>query len=381
MGNLLRAIETIHKRFGKGSLVPLSKSKGLKVRRFSTGSLAMDMELGGGYPVGRITEQIGHWSTSKTTTCLAAATEFLAADKEHSVVYVDVENSIDPEWALKVVGEEYADRLLLTNVESGEQAADKVKEIIYSRIPTLVVIDSIASMTPDREIEEDFEKGIMGVHAKFINRFMRVTTSGMYKNLLESRNDCATMLMVNQIREKIGVVFGNPETTPGGKGKEFHSSVRVMFRRAEYIVDDDGETKKKVGIKVAFRITKNKVGPPETGGEYDLYFRPYGPHVPGTIDNVEAAVRYGVLSEVVDAGGRSFRYGKISEVGKEAFCKRLRQYPNILIDLVNETAATLEIHDYAAEKLAWVQKLQKQDAGKGDRIPLWRKKAASKRGH
>ena len=357
-------MDVINKKFGEGTIVPLSKAKGLKVRKFSSGSLALDLELAGGIPYTRIIESAGHESSSKTTGSLAAAREFLHANTDHEVVFFDEEHALDLEWANLVMGAEYATRMHIASSETGEQSAGKIKELIFARIPVLVIVDSIASMTPEAEIDKEFEKGIMGNHAKFINRFLRVATAGMWKNLLKETNDSASLYLINQNRQSMAL-WGDNTVQPGGKGLKFHASVRLALRRAEFIEDDgDAEHKKRVGIKVAFKVPKSKVSPQETSGTYDLYYRDYGRCRKGVIDNTEAAWRYGLLVGVIKASKRSYEYRKLRAVGNEAFLHKLQENVPVLVDLIDEIAEKCGIVNYDAASKAYIQALGKSKTGK-----------------
>lgn len=341
--SLQTAIQKLSKKYGPASIIRASDAKGLRVQKFSSGSVALDFALNGGLPVGRIISYVGEFSSCKTTLALKAAAAYLRLFPEAYVVFVDVEGTFDPVWAERL-GVDIS-RLVVVAPDSGEQAADAAIDAVSSEDNCFVIVDSLAAMTVTSEIEESMDKQSVGLHPRMINKMMRKIGAAM-KRRLDSDKARPTVLLLNQRRDKIGVMWGSPESYPGGHQKEHSASVIVRLQRKEWIVQakptQEGEAPKKkkdedkkvradefsenVGMIVGYKILKNKVGGlPQAVGTIRLLLKDYEGIKGGTIDNTEALVRYGIAYKIIGAQGNTYTFGKEKlAVGREALSKRLR---------------------------------------------------------
>ncbi len=319
------AIGQIEKQFGKGAIMKLGASNVMNIETFSSGSLGLDIALGGGFPKGRIIEIYGPESSGKTTLALEA---IASIQKDGGLAaFIDAEHAFDPEYAKKL-GVDLND-LLISQPDNGEQALEICETLVRSNAVDIVVIDSVAALVPRAEIEGEMGDSMMGVQARLMSQALRKLTGAI------SKSKTAT-IFINQIRMKIGVMFGNPETTTGGNALKFYASVRLDIRRAEQIKEGDNAS----GNHVKVKIVKNKVAPPFRIAEFDIMFNE-------GISKEGELVDLGVQFEIVQKAGSWYTYGeeKLGQ-GREGAKALLRKEPKI--------AAEIEAKIRAAAKAAVV---------------------------
>ncbi|OIP77576.1 MAG: recombinase RecA [Parcubacteria group bacterium CG2_30_44_18] len=277
---LENAIAEIKERFGEGSIMKLGEIKRVDVEAISTGSVSLDIALGvGGMPKGRIIELYGPESSGKSTICLQTAAQ--AQKKGGMVAFIDAEHALDPEYAKKL-GVQVND-LLISQPDSGEQALDIVESLVRSGAVELIIIDSVAALTPRAEIEGEMGQQHMGRQARLMSQALRKLTAITAKGGV-------TIIFTNQIRMKIGIMFGNPEETPGGKALKFYASVRIDLRRTAQIKKGENI----IGNRVKAKVVKNKVAPPFKIAEFDIV---YGYGVDHEADLLNSGVKYNVVKK------------------------------------------------------------------------------------
>ncbi|GAB4072634.1 recombinase RecA [Barrientosiimonas marina] len=262
MGDKNQALDTalkqIEKQFGKGSIMKLGEQEGQNVATIPSGSLALDVALGiGGYPRGRVVEVYGPESSGKTTVALHAIAE--AQKQGGQVAFIDAEHALDPTYA-KALGVDI-DELLLSQPDTGEQALEIAEALVRSGAIDIIVVDSVAALVPKAEIEGEMGDSHVGLQARLMSQALRKLSGAINKSK-------TTAVFINQIREKVGVMFGNPETTPGGRALKFYSSVRLEVRRAETLKQGNNM----VGNKTRLKVVKNKVAPPFKQAEVDIMY-------------------------------------------------------------------------------------------------------------
>src|SRR6202795_4767202 len=273
-------LSQIEKQFGKGSVIRLGGQPVQAVPSISTGSISVDFALGiGGFPRGRISEIFGPESSGKTTIALQVVAE--AQKVGGMAAYIDVEHALDPAYARKLGVD--VDNLLVSQPDYGEQALEITNALITSGSIDVLVVDSVAALVPKAELDGEMGDSFMGVHARLMSQAMRKLTG-----IVSKSNTC--LIFINQIREKIGVMFGNPETTTGGRALKFYASVRLDIRRIAAIKDGD----KVVGSRTRAKIVKNKVAPPFRESEFDIL---YGEGISREGDLIDIGVDRGVLEK------------------------------------------------------------------------------------
>jgi recombination protein RecA len=272
------ALASIEKSYGKGSIMRLGDRPAVPIDGISTGSIGIDLAIGGGgLPYGRVVEIFGPESSGKTTLTLHAVAN--AQAKGGMAAFIDAEHALDPQYARQLGVD--VDSLLISQPDNGEQALDICETLVRSGALSIIVIDSVAALVPKAEIEGDMGDTFVGLHARLMSQALRKLTA-----LVAKTNTC--LIFINQIREKIGVMFGSPETTTGGRALKFYSSVRIDIRRIGKINDGD----RTIGARTKVTIVKNKIAPPFRKVEFDILFN-VGINATGEL--LDLGVEHGVL--------------------------------------------------------------------------------------
>lgn len=304
------ALAQIEKQFGKGSIMKLGDQTKFEIDAIPTGSIALDIALGiGGVPRGRVVEIFGPESSGKTTLTLSIIRQ--AQLKGGVAAFVDAEHSFDANYA-RIVGVNLND-LLISQPDTGEQALEIVETLVRSNAVDLIVIDSVAALTPRAEIEGDMGDSHMGLQARLMSQALRKLTGAIRKS-----RTC--VIFINQIRMKIGIVFGNPETTPGGRALKFYCSVRIDLRRIASLKSQDVV----IGNKVRAKIVKNKVAPPFRDAEFDIIYTEGVSHIGSVLD---MAVTKGVIQK--SGTWLSYEKEKLGQ-GREAARNFLKENPKLV---------------------------------------------------
>jgi recombination protein RecA len=306
------AQEQINQQFGDGAIRRLGDTKVVDIEMIKSGSLSLDMALGGGYPRGRVIEVYGPESSGKTTLTLHAIAEVQRSGG--TAAFIDAEHALDPSYARKVGVD--VDNLLVSQPDNGEQALEIAETLVRSNAVDLVVVDSVAALVPQAEIDGDMGDSHMGLHARLMSQALRKLTGIINKSK-------TTVIFINQIRMKIGVMFGNPETTTGGNALKFYSSLRIDIRRTGQI--KIGE--EIVGNRTKVKVVKNKVAPPFRIAEFDIM---YNQGISKTGDVLDLATHHGIVGK----SGAWFDYkdGKIGQ-GREATKEYLKENPKVLSEI------------------------------------------------
>ncbi|TWP20294.1 recombinase RecA [TM7 phylum sp. oral taxon 348] len=309
------AMEQITKQFGDGSIMKLGDAKKVDVELLSSGSLSLDLALGGGYPKGRIIEIYGPESSGKTTLTLHAIAEI--QKQGGTAAFIDAEHALDPSYARKLGVD--TENLLIAQPDNGEQALEIAETLVRSNAVDLIVVDSVAALTPQAEIDGDMGDSHMGLQARLMSQALRKLTGIINKSK-------ATVIFINQIRMKIGVMFGNPETTTGGNALKFYASVRMDIRRTGQIkVGDDI-----IGNRTKVKIVKNKIAPPFRLAEFDIM---YNEGISKTGDILDLAAQYGV----VEKSGAFYKYGgETIGQGRDKTKTFLKDNPEIMSEIDNK---------------------------------------------
>lgn len=318
------AISSINRQFGENSLIRLGEAKNMNISTISTGSIALDLALGiGGLPKGRICEVYGPESSGKTTLALSIIAE--AQRKGGNAVFIDVEHALDPRYA-KTVGVDL-DKLMVSQPESGEDALNITETLIRSGAIDIVVIDSVAALVSKSELDGQMGDATVGVQARLMSQAMRRLTAAI------SKTSCIC-LFTNQIREKIGVMFGSPETQPGGRALKFFASVRLDIRRIGQIKDPSGKV---VGNRTRVKVVKNKVAAPFTECEFDIVYDE-------GISRTGSIIDLGVEQKILDKKGAWISYnGDLIGQGREAAKAYLREKPELMEELTAKIRENVKV--------------------------------------
>lgn len=317
------AMSQIERQFGKGSIMMLGSSKIIDVPVISTGSLALDKALGiGGLPRGRVIEIYGPESSGKTTLALHAVAE---AQRQGGVVaFIDAEHALDTSYARKLGVN--CDDLLVAQPDTGEQALEIADMLVRSGALDIIVIDSVAALVPRAEIEGEMGDSHMGLQARLMSQALRKLTGTISKTM-------TSVIFINQIRMKIGIVFGNPETTTGGNALKFYSSVRLDIRRIGSIKDGQ----EIVGNRTRVRVVKNKMAPPFTEAEFDIL---YGEGISQTADLIDT----GVMAGVIEKSGSWYSYdGERIGQGRQNVMNFLKDNPDIFNSALSKVKEALDL--------------------------------------
>lgn len=313
------AMSQIEKQFGKGSVMKLGEFKAMEIEAIPTGSLSLDIALGiGGVPRGRIIEVFGPESSGKTTLALHVVAE--AQKMGGEAAFIDAEHALDPVYAKKLGVD--IDNLIVSQPDTGEQALEITESLVRSGALDVIVVDSVAALVPKAEIDGDMGDSHMGLQARLMSQALRKLAGALNKTK-------TVLIFINQLREKIGVMFGNPETTTGGRALKFYASVRLDIRKIENI-KQDGEVK---GNRVRVKVIKNKVAPPFREAEFDIV---YGEGISKAGNILDMAVNM----DIIEKSGSWFSYnGDRIGQGRENVKKYLKENPEVLADVEKKVRA------------------------------------------
>ena len=327
---LKTAMDQIEKKFGKGAVMRLGENTAMNIEHIRTGSLMLDIALGiGGIPKGRIVEIYGPESSGKTTVALHCVAE--AQKAGGTAAFIDVEHALDPVYASHLGVD--IDSLLVSQPDSGEQALEIAEALVRSGAVDIIVVDSVAALVTRAEIDGEMGDNHVGQLARLMSQAMRKLAGAL------SKSNCAA-IFINQLREKIGVMYGNPETTPGGRALKFYASVRIDVRKGE-VIKEDGEM---VGTHTKVKIVKNKVAPPFKTAEFDIM---YGTGISHTGEIVDAGVELGIVKK----SGAWFYYGETRlGQGRDNVKKLFEDNPELAEEI--EAKIMVAVTDGAAEVIS-----------------------------
>ena len=336
------AISQITKQFGDGSIMKLGEAKAADIDVIPSGALSLDLALGGGYPKGRIIEIYGPESSGKTTLTLHAVAE--VQKQGGTAAFIDAEHALDPAYARRLGVD--TDNLLVSQPDNGEQALEIAETLVRSNAVDLIVVDSVAALTPQAEIDGDMGDSHMGLQARLMSQALRKLTGIINKSK-------STVIFINQIRMKIGVMFGNPETTTGGNALKFYASQRLDIRRIGQIkVGDDI-----IGNRTRVKVVKNKIAPPFRNTEFDIM---YNQGISLTGDILDLAANNGV----VEKSGAFYKYnGEVIGQGRDKAKTALKENPELTKEIEQKVRHLLQDDDEpAAEAPEENQKSQSDDS-------------------
>lgn len=332
----LKAIDTamsqIEKQFGKGSIMKLGEHSTLNVDAISTGCLSLDIALGiGGVPRGRVVEIFGPESSGKTTVALHIVAE--AQKKGGAAAFIDAEHALDPQYAKKLGVD--IENLIVSQPDTGEQALEIAEALVRSGAIDVIVVDSVAALVPKAEIEGEMGDSHVGLQARLMSQALRKLAGSIDKT------KCVA-IFINQLREKVGVMFGNPETTPGGRALKFYASVRLDIRRIDSIKQGENI----IGNRARIKVVKNKVAPPFKQAEFDIMYNE-------GISNEGNIVDVGVKEDIIQKSGAWFSYGELRlGQGRENAKQFFKENPEVRLEIENKIREKYELplHGQKAEK-------------------------------
>ena len=321
------AVSQISKQFGDGSIMKLGDAHKIDVETSPSGTLSLDLALGGGYPKGRIIEIYGPESSGKTTLALHAVAEI--QKRGGTAAFIDAEHALDPQYAQRLGVD--INNLLVSQPDNGEQALEIVETLVRSNAVDIIVLDSVAALVPQAEIDGDMGDSLPGLQARLMSQALRKLTGIINKSK-------ATVIFINQIRMKIGVMFGNPETTTGGNALKFYASQRLDIRRIGQIKQGDDV----IGNRVRIKVVKNKIAPPFRQAEFDIM---YNEGISTTGDVLDLAVAH----DIVQKSGAFYKYeGETIGQGREAAKKYLKANPDKLSEIDGKVREAVKTKENAA---------------------------------
>lgn len=328
------AISQIEKSFGKGSIMKMDSANAVAIETISTGCLSLDLALGGGIPKGRIIEVFGPESSGKTTLTLHIIAE--CQKKGGTAAFIDAEHALDPSYA-KRIGVN-VDEMLVAQPDNGEQALEITETLVRSNAVDIIVVDSVAALTPRAEIEGEMGDSHMGLQARLMSQALRKLTGAISRSKV-------TVIFINQLRMKIGVMFGNPETTTGGNALKFYASVRIDIRSTGQIADSSGTaTEKNVsGKRTRVKVVKNKIAPPFRVSEFDIMFNK-------GISKEGDMIDLGSQMDVIKKSGAFYSYGDVRlGQGRENAKFFLMENPTIMDQIESEIKAKVQSTESAPQ--------------------------------
>lgn len=328
MANLSDVLRSVEKKYGKGTVINFEDDRFDDAECISSGSLSLDLALGGGYAVGRIIEIFGEESSGKTTLAIHAVSNFQKRFPEKAVLYIDVENAFDTFYGESLGISYKKDQWLFSQPRSGEEAFDIIDDMIKSGEISLIVVDSVAALIPRAELEGEYGESKMGLHARLMSQAMRKLVS------MISRYKC-TVIFINQLRDKIGVMFGDSKTTTGGHALKFYSTQRLEVARAGQEKDGDEVTANKTRV----RVKKNKIAPPFRKAEFNIVFGE-------GIDTTGEIINMASEAEIIKKAGSWYSYGEVKlGQGLESAKRLLKDNPELFEEIEGKLKKYLGLID------------------------------------
>lgn len=358
--SLASTIAKINKTYGEGTCIFASDAKALEVERVPWGIFSIDVEIGGGVPMGRITQIHGPYSSGKTTLAVKLAAQVQKLPKVNKVAWIDAEGAFDRKW-FEGLGMDMK-KTIIVQPDEGPKGLDMAEELVRTREIGLLVVDSVANIVPIKEIEESIENQGMALHARLINKFIRkISMALMPGNLTGSGNKCIVLLL-NQERQTMNKY--QPIVTPGGMGKEFAASLILGIRRGDWI---SGESAKMIaGHEIHFKVEKNKTYPPKREGMFDFYFKPCHPFQAGDIDNEKSVILYGIEKFIIERTGSIYHFDGKKFKGKEPLLEYFKDHPEKVERLKEQLIAvtparnTIEVNGHVKKKKKFKLRLKRK---------------------